>query len=139
MAQRVTGGVVEGIRPVGIEYPITCEFGRDGVLWNGGKHKGIDFGCPVGSPVKAYADGVVIVARRGIDGLGLRVTINNDDFNTLYAHLSDCYVKLGDKIRAGEMFALSGQSGERWDGEPMPPHLHFEVRVKGVSIEPKFV
>lgn len=85
---------------------------------------GIDIACPVGTPVYAAADGVVILAST-IRGYGKTIIIDHgSDLVTVYAHLGELRVKAGDTVRGGQVIALSGDSGlvER-------PVVHFEVRV----------
>lgn len=85
---------------------------------------GIDIACPVGTPVYAAADGVVILAST-IRGYGKTIIIDHgNDLVTVYAHLGEIRVKAGESVKGGEVIALSGDSGlvER-------PVVHFEVRV----------
>lgn len=85
---------------------------------------GIDIACPVGTPVYAAADGVVILAST-IRGYGKTVIIDHgNDLITVYAHLGEIRVRTGESVKGGEVIALSGDSGlvER-------PVVHFEVRV----------
>lgn len=85
---------------------------------------GIDIACPVGTPVYAAADGVVILAST-VRGYGKTIIIDHgNDLVTVYAHLGEFRVQAGDKVKGGQVIALSGDSGlvER-------PVVHFEVRV----------
>ncbi len=85
---------------------------------------GIDIACPVGTPVYAAADGVVILAST-IRGYGKTIIIDHgNDLLTVYAHLGEIRVRAGESVRGGQVIALSGDSGlvER-------PVVHFEVRV----------
>ena len=85
---------------------------------------GIDIACPVGTPVYAAADGVVLLAST-IRGYGKTIIIDHgNDLVTVYAHLGEIRVQAGDTVRGGQVIALSGDSGlvER-------PVVHFEVRV----------
>lgn len=85
---------------------------------------GIDIACPVGTPVYAAADGVVILAS-AIRGYGNTIIIDHgNDLVTVYAHLGEFRVRAGDTVKGGQVIALSGSSGlvER-------PVVHFEVRV----------
>ncbi len=86
------------------------------------KHRGVDIGCPVGTPVLAMAEGYVVSARRSA-GSGLTIRLAHaDELTSLYAHLSRIKVKRGQLVRAGQLIGLSGATG-RVTG----PHLHFEV------------
>lgn len=93
-----------------------------------GKHDStaVDFGAPVGTSVKAAADGKVTVVNSGGYGGGYGTYIiisHSDGTKTLYAHLSSVAVSVGDSVDQGEVVAKSGNTG-RSTG----PHLHFEVR-----------
>jgi len=87
-------------------------------------HNGIDIGAYY-EPVYAAADGTVIATISSSTGYGNLVVIRHDnlELSTLYAHLSEYYVKPEDKVVAGQPIAKSGSTG-RSTG----PHLHFEVR-----------
>jgi murein DD-endopeptidase MepM/ murein hydrolase activator NlpD len=94
-------------------------------------HEGIDFLAELGSDVNAAAAGVVQFA-----GLhpqyGYMIDIDHgNDLVTRYAHLSKLFVKEGDVVQRGRRIALSGNTG-RSTG----PHLHFEVRFRGVAQDP---
>ena len=96
-------------------------------------HHGLDFLSNIGDSVHAPGDGVVtFVGNRG--GYGKVVRINHGfGYETLYAHLSKFKVKKGQKINRGDLIALSGSSGSLSTG----PHLHYEVRHKGISLNPR--
>jgi len=94
-------------------------------------HTGIDFAAPTGTPILAAAGGVVASAEPHPEfGNVVRVDHGNG-LSTLYAHASKFIVKTGDIIRKGQPIALVGATG-RATG----PHLHFEVRVNGVPVNP---
>lgn len=85
---------------------------------------GVDIACPVGTPVFAATDGVVILAST-IRGYGKTVIIDHgNDVVTVYAHLEEIRVKPGEEVRGGQVIALSGSSGL-----VEQPMVHFEVRV----------
>jgi murein DD-endopeptidase MepM/ murein hydrolase activator NlpD len=106
---------------------ITSPFGT---RW-GRRHTGVDIGVSTGTPVKAADGGKVIFA--GYDGAyGYTVRIDHgDNVVTVYAHNSKLQVRQGDRVFKGEQIALSGSTG-RSTG----PHVHFEVRVNGVPMNP---
>jgi tape measure domain-containing protein len=89
-------------------------------------HKGIDYAAQVGTPVFATQDGVVSHAGPGAQAPGVwggqEVHILGSGLETWYAHLSKIAVKVGENIRAGQMIALSGNTGIS-----SGPHLHFGV------------
>jgi len=94
-------------------------------------HKGIDFSVPTGTPVKATGDGIVsaIQQQRGF-GRVVRLDHGNGVV-TLYAHLDKVFVKKGAKVQRGETIANSGNTGRS-----SAPHLHYEVRLSGRSVNP---
>ena len=96
-------------------------------------HTGVDFRAPVGTPVLASAPGVVVRSAfdpprsQGGTGAGHLVGINHDNgLGTRYYHLSRIDVKQGQRVKAGQRIALSGNSGDSTG-----PHLHFEIRTGG--------
>ena len=94
-------------------------------------HEGIDFTAEVGTPVLAAAGGVVAFAGFHPQ-YGYMIDIDHgNDLVTRYAHCSKLLVKEGDFIKRGKKIAESGTTG-RSTG----PHLHFEVRFKGVAQNP---
>lgn len=101
-----------------------------GVRW-GKQHNGIDIAANTGDPIKAALDGVVTYSE-WMDGYGYLIKLNHgDDIETLYGHCSKLKSKVGDKITKGEVIAYAGSTG-RSTG----PHVHFEVRYKGVPKDP---
>lgn len=95
------------------------------------RHQGLDIPAPVGTAVRAPADGTVLsVGRAG--GYGIMVTVDHGHgLVTRYAHLSEALVKPGDEIRRGQHLARTGNTG-RSTG----PHLHYETLVAGVPVDP---
>jgi murein DD-endopeptidase MepM/ murein hydrolase activator NlpD len=94
-------------------------------------HAGIDFAGPVGTPIYAAAGGVVASAD-GHPEFGNVVKIDHGNgLQTLYAHTSRMLVKAGEIVHKGQQIALIGTTG-RSTG----PHLHFEVHVNGVPVNP---
>ena len=96
-----------------------------------GPHPGLDIAIPVGSYVRATAAGVVREA--GEDALyGRFVQIeHSDDFGSVYAHNSWTFVAAGDSVDAGEVIALSGNTGRS-----TAPHLHLEILRGGTRVDP---
>lgn len=89
-------------------------------------YNGVDFGAPVGTSIRAAADGTVILARNSgwNGGYGTYVVVKHDNgTQTLYAHNNVNYVVAGQRVARGEAIAAVGSTG-RSTG----PHLHFEVR-----------
>lgn len=94
-------------------------------------HRGTDFAVPVGTPVKAAADGVVTEMGRHKD-YGDYVIIKHGSKSTLYAHLSRFATRRGAKVKGGDLIAYSGGAkGAPGAGNSGGPHLHFELRDNG--------
>lgn len=107
---------------------MSSTFGR---RW-GKMHEGIDLAAPMGTPVLAARDGVVLYAGNGVRGYGNMVVLQHDgDLLTAYAHASALLVKIGDWVHAGQEIARVGQTGHA-----TAPHLHFEVRRGQVPQNP---
>ena len=95
-------------------------------------HTALDIAVPSGTPVKAVDRGKVIMAGWNPTGYGFRVVIDHGiDYVTLYAHLSDIYVKAGDVVGKGQVIGASGANGNITG-----PHLHFEIRDFGRLTDP---
>jgi len=96
------------------------------------KHEGWDIGARSGSAVRATADGVIAVAGRE-RGYGKLIEVDHGyGFVTRYGHNSKNLIKVGSKVKRGQIIALVGNTG-RSTG----PHLHYEVLVNGVPTNPK--
>lgn len=110
---------------------LTQPFGQNGDYY----HHGIDFAMPIDTEIKASAGGIVIEADEIMDGYGIYVLLQHEDgYTTLYAHCNALMVEEGDEVVQGELIALSGNTG-RSTG----PHLHFELRKDGESIDPAMI
>lgn len=95
------------------------------------RHSGVDLTAARGTPVLAAGPGTVVRARRS-GGYGRAVYIDHGDgVQTRYAHLQEIDVEEGTFVPAGTLVGKVGSSG-RATG----PHLHFELRVNGVAVEP---
>jgi hypothetical protein len=96
---------------------------------------GIDWACPTGTPIKASQDGVVTVVRSDATGYGTHVRIEhtegNTKYTTIYGHLKDIGVGMGDRVSAGEVIGTSDNTGFS-----SGPHLHFELRKGIQAIDP---
>jgi len=103
----------------------------DPIVGSAAMHEGIDFSADIGTPVVAAAGGVVVSAEVHPQYGNLVEIDHGNDFTTRYAHLSKMNVRAGQVVKRGQYIALSGNSG-RSTG----PHLHFEVRYKGVAQNP---
>ena len=95
-------------------------------------HEGIDFTAAVGTPIYATGDGVVSEAEYNSGGYGNKIVINHGfSYETVYAHLSKIKVRVGQRIKRGEIIGLMGNTGKS-----TAPHLHYEVHKAGVPMNP---
>ncbi|HEY6487916.1 MAG: M23 family metallopeptidase [Terracidiphilus sp.] len=116
-----------------IEGRVASSFGEreDPINGEGAFHAGIDIDAPYGTPVRAAGDGDVSGASMGA-GYGREVVLDHGHgLSTLYGHLSAIAVLPGQHVTRGEIIGYVGQSG-RATG----PHLHYEVRVHNVPVNP---
>ncbi|MFT4602714.1 MAG: murein DD-endopeptidase MepM/ murein hydrolase activator NlpD [Arenicella sp.] len=96
-------------------------------------HEGIDVGAPYGTTIVAPADGIITFA--GVKaGFGKFVQIDHGyGVETLFAHSQSIHVKNGQKIKRGSLIAKIGSTGASTG-----PHLHYEVRVNGIAVDPLY-
>ena len=101
-------------------------------------HTGIDLAVPLGTPVFAAADGVVLQAQPMTDAGGKLVGFGNyvviehaAGLQTLYGHLLSYVVKPGDIVMRGQLIGLVGSTGNSTG-----PHTHFEVRIDETPVDP---
>jgi len=138
-ASQYAGQIVAG--GTGLSWPahavVTQEYGHNG-------HPGIDIGVTTGTPITAAGPGSVAAIGISPDGVntappfsgyGNAVLIDHGKgVQTLYAHLSVIQATVGEVLTAGQQIGLSGSTGNSTG-----PHLHFEVRTNGRSIQPRSV
>lgn len=94
-------------------------------------HTGIDLAAPIGTPVHATADGIVTKIEND-PGYGKVLVVSHGyGFSTLYGHNSKIHVKVGQKVKRGDVVSEVGNTGRSTGA-----HLHYEVRVNGVEINP---
>nr|WP_245550768.1 M23 family metallopeptidase [Nocardia paucivorans] len=95
-------------------------------------HRGIDIAGPIGTPIYAVAAGTVIDAGPAA-GFGLWVRIRHDDGTiSVYGHMYDFFVSVGERVPAGMQIARMGNRGDSTG-----PHLHFEIIVAGQHVDPQ--
>lgn len=95
-------------------------------------HTGLDIAAKTGTPIKVVANGTVtFAAESGSYGYLVKVDHGNG-VETWYAHTSKMYVKQGQKVKAGDVIAAVGNTGNSTG-----PHLHLEVRVNGQHVNPQ--
>jgi murein DD-endopeptidase MepM/ murein hydrolase activator NlpD len=96
-------------------------------------HSGIDLAMPAGTPVLAAAGGLVTVARFDPNGYGNYLVLDaGHGLTTLYGHLQEFDVQLGEPVFKGYPIARMGSTGMSTG-----PHLHFEVRTDGRPVDPE--
>lgn len=106
------------------EWPISQRYGEK--ITDPKGHTGIDYACPVSTPILASADGTVMFAGWDATGFGRCVIIRHDgSHSTLYAHLAliPQGITAGVDVKQGEEVGFSGSTGNSTG-----PHLHFEAR-----------
>jgi murein DD-endopeptidase MepM/ murein hydrolase activator NlpD len=94
-------------------------------------HPGVDTGVPIGTPIKSTMDGNVLFAGWNNEGYGNLVIIQNGEYKTYYAHLSEIPVNVGERVFTGTTIGFSGSSGNSTG-----PHLHYEVRINDKPVDP---
>ena len=113
------------------ETRITSPFGFRRYRW----HYGTDLKVYHGDTISAAFDGIVRIVDYERYGYGRYVVLRHlNGFETLYGHLSKAKVKVGEKVEAGQLIGLGGNTG-RSTGT----HLHFEVRYQGNAIDPSSI
>ena len=96
------------------------------------EHHGIDYLVPEGTAVFATADGTVKSLSEKNSSHGKAITIDHGNgYETSYSHLLDIRVRKGQKVKRGDIIALSGNSGLSF-----VPHLHYEVRYRDTRVDP---
>jgi len=116
-----------------VSGPITSPFGLRPNPFGSGleTHPGIDIGAPMGATIAAAAGGRIIFAG-WYGGYGNAIIIDHGgSTSTLYGHCSQIFVSQGQDVQRGQAIGAVGMTG-RATG----PHLHFEVRVNGVPVDP---
>ncbi len=132
MTDKIQSKLLPTSQPVNVAYNASSFGWRlDPFTGRSAMHEGIDFAAPVGTPIVAAAGGVVTVAEFHPQYGNMLEIDHGNDVITRYAHTSRIVVHVGDIVRRGQHVADIGTTG-RSTG----PHLHFEVRIKGVAQNP---
>ena len=129
----VANGVVKGIKlsvkPV--SGTITSRYGSSSSI-RSSNHTGLDIATKAGTPIKVVADGTVTsAAYTGSYGNLVKISHGNG-VETWYAHTSAMYVTAGQQVKAGDVIAAVGSTGNSTG-----PHLHFEIRINGSHVNPQ--
>jgi len=97
-----------------------------------GPHRAIDYAAALGTPIRAIGDGVVTHASWNSHGYGNLTSIrHNATYSSNYAHQSKFAVKVGDRVKQGQVIGYVGSTGASTG-----PHLHFELVKNGVKVNP---
>jgi murein DD-endopeptidase MepM/ murein hydrolase activator NlpD len=129
-------------RPVPSEFRISSPFQPSRTVTVDGNtttraHNGIDFAVPVGTDVRAAAEGIILRvgwenAAAPRQGYGLRIMqsakIDGKTFFLWYGHLNELLVKEGQRVKAGQLIGKSGNTGHSTG-----PHLHFGARLENTG------
>lgn len=116
---------------------ISSKFGFRDDPFTGEKkfHGGMDIATPTGTPIAAVYGGRVIKAVESDRGYGNHIIIRHaDGLITIYGHCSKLLVESGTVVRAGEIIAEIGSTGNSTG-----PHLHFEARINGIKVSPAYL
>lgn len=95
-------------------------------------HEGLDFMAEVGTPIRAAASGIVTAAEHMQDYGNIVKIDHGSGVETRYAHTSRMLVKPGQRVEKGQLIAEVGSTGRSTGA-----HLHFEVRLNGVALDPR--
>ena len=121
--------------PLGEGYRVSSHFNlarKHPITGKVRPHNGTDWAVPVGTPVMATAEGVVVKAVKNHPTAGNYIEIRNGRrYVTRFLHLDSLDVKEGDKVKRGDVIARSGNTGLSTG-----PHLHFELYVDGRAVDP---
>jgi murein DD-endopeptidase MepM/ murein hydrolase activator NlpD len=111
-------------------YRLSSYFGQAGGMWSSGRHTGQDFAAPYGTSIRAAHRGKIVFA--GWDGsYGRKIVIEHEDgTRTWYCHLSS-FTRTTGYVTTGELIGRVGSTGNSTG-----PHLHLEVHVDGVAVNP---
>ena len=97
------------------------------------EHFGVDLVAPKNEAIKATLDGTVIFAEWTVETGYVIHLQHSNNLISIYKHNSSLHKKQGDKVRAGDVIAIVGNSGELSTG----PHLHFELWYNGIPLNPQ--
>ncbi|RME46424.1 MAG: M23 family metallopeptidase, partial [Caldilineae bacterium] len=96
----------------------------------GRRHTGIDIAVPEGTKAVATIEGKVTFAGWNDEGYGNLVIVENGNYTTYFAHLSEIDVEVGQTVSKGQVIALTGDTGDTTG-----PHIHYEVRYNGEPMD----
>jgi murein DD-endopeptidase MepM/ murein hydrolase activator NlpD len=115
--------------PLDITHYITSVYGPRGSSY----HYGTDLRLDIGDTIRSVFDGIVRISKYNPNGYGNYVLVRHyNGTETIYGHMSERSVAVGQEVKAGAVLGLGGNTG-RSSG----PHLHFEVRYRGIAVNPQ--
>jgi len=95
-------------------------------------HYGMDFTAPFGTDVYATGNGTVVAVLSAQRGLGKHIIIDHGfGYSSIYAHLSNFNVRVGQKVQRGDIIGFVGSTGTS-----VANHLHYEIKLNGVNVDP---
>ncbi len=95
-------------------------------------HEGIDFAAPSGTEIQATGNGRVVKIENKNSGYGRSILIDHGyGYQTLYAHMKEVKVRIGEHVKKGQLIGLIGSTGTS-----TAPHCHYEVRMNGRPVNP---
>jgi len=95
-------------------------------------HAGMDFTAPLGTEIYASGDGTVEEASRSKRGMGNCIILDHGfGYSSVYAHLDNFNVRIGQKVRRGDIIGYVGNTGMS-----VAPHLHYEIKLNGMNVDP---
>jgi murein DD-endopeptidase MepM/ murein hydrolase activator NlpD len=95
-------------------------------------HYGMDFTAPFGTPVYATGNGTIVATLSSQRGLGKHIILDHGfGYNSIYAHLSNFNVRVGQKVQRGDIIGFVGSTGMS-----VANHLHYEIKLNGVNVDP---
>jgi hypothetical protein len=95
-------------------------------------HYGMDFTAPLGTDVYATGSGTVVEVNSAQRGLGKHIVIDHGfGYKSIYAHLSNFNVRVGQKVQRGDIIGFVGSTGMS-----VANHLHYEIKLNGINVDP---
>ena len=95
-------------------------------------HSGMDFTAPAGTDVYATGNGIVAAVQSSQRGLGKNIVIDHGfGYSSIYAHLSNFNVRVGQKVQRGDVIGYVGNTGTS-----IANHLHYEIKLNGANVDP---
>lgn len=137
----IYGEAVEAIKKTKYQYAVPLvgnitsrfaeredPFGSEAIEY----HKGIDISASESTSIKSYLDGTVEKVDYNSSYGNYLIIRHSEDMQTLYAHCEKIHVNEGDAVSCGDVIAKAGNTGRS-----TATHLHFEVRIDGVAVDPE--